>query len=123
MLHPAVPFFRSATRAARRLPLEAWVWTAGLLALAATDPAEPGLLDVCGFELLGVLGALGLERGPGCGLGHSVAFLLEGQLAPALQAHPLGPLALAVLAGRVATLAREALRPPAAPAPPPTSAP
>jgi hypothetical protein len=39
-----------------------------------------------------------------------VAFLLDGRLAPALDAHPLAPFAVAVLTGRVATLVREALR-------------
>ncbi|PSQ81115.1 MAG: hypothetical protein BRD46_02905 [Bacteroidetes bacterium QS_8_68_15] len=95
----------------RRLPPEAGVWTAGLLALAAADPAGPGLIDLCGFERLGLLRLLGLPFCPGCGLGHSVAFLLDGQLAAALRAHPIGPFALTVLTARIATLARDALRP------------
>lgn len=86
------------------------MWTAGLAALALTDPTAQGLLNLCGWQRLGVLGLLGVERCPGCGLGHAVAFLLDGQLAPALRAHPLGPFALAVLAGRIAALVREALR-------------
>jgi hypothetical protein len=89
------------------------VWAAGLVALAATDPSGEGLLDLCGWQLLGVPELLGLERGPGCGLGHSVAYLLDGRLAPALRAHPLGPFALAVLTAHIATLTRDALRAPA----------
>jgi hypothetical protein len=96
-------------RVLRRLPPEAGVWTAGLLALAAADPAGPGLIDVCGFERLGLLRLTGLPFCPGCGLGHSVAFLFEGQLPAALRAHPLGPFALAVLTARIATLIRSAL--------------
>ncbi|PSQ93659.1 MAG: hypothetical protein BRD52_00595 [Bacteroidetes bacterium SW_4_67_19] len=111
-------------RVLRRLPPEAGAWTAGLLALAATDPAGPGLLRFCGFERLGLLDLLGREFCPGCGLGHSVAFLLDGQLAAALGAHPLGPLALAVLLARIATLIRSALRtakpPQTTPSPPRT---
>lgn len=106
----AIPAPRRVLRAARRVPFEAWAWAAGLVALAATDPAGPGLLTFCGFEHLGLLGLAGLERCPGCGLGHSVAFLLEGQFGPALRAHPLGPFALAVLGGRVVTLVRSAFR-------------
>jgi hypothetical protein len=86
------------------------VWTAGLLALAFADPEALGLLSICGWKWLGVPGLIGLEHGPGCGLGHAVAFLLDGRLAPALDAHPLAPFAVAVLTGRVATLVREALR-------------
>ncbi|PSQ82865.1 MAG: hypothetical protein BRD44_06475 [Bacteroidetes bacterium QS_7_67_15] len=117
LLQPA-----TVPRVLRRLPPEAGAWTAGLLALAATDPAGPGLLRFCGFERLGLLDLLGRAFCPGCGLGHSVAFLLDGQLAAALGAHPLGPLALAVLLARIATLIRSALRTanlPQTPTPPP----
>lgn len=95
----------------RRLPLEAFVWTAALAALALTDPRAEGLLSLC------VPKALGLPFCPGCGLGHSIAFLLNGEVGPALAAHPLGPFAAAVLAGRVIGLGRDAARP----APPPPS--
>ena len=106
----AVPSFHTIRHFTRSLPLEAWVWTAGLLALAVTDPTGQGLLDFCGWRRLGLLDLVGLERGPGCGLGHSVAFLLDGRLGPALQTHPLGPFALAVLVGRIAALVRHAFR-------------
>ena len=92
-------------RTARRLPPEAAIWTAALVALACTDPRAEGLLSLC------VLKATGLPFCPGCGLGHSIAFLLEGQWTAAMQAHPLGPVALPVLVGRIARLCATAREP------------
>lgn len=89
----------------RRLPAEAFVWAGALAALAVADPRAEGLLSLC------VPKALGLPFCPGCGLGHSVAFLLRGEVGAALAAHPLGPFAVAVLGGRVVALLRDALRP------------
>ena len=86
----------------RRVPLEAYVWAAALAALALTDPRGAGLLSLCLFE------ALGVPFCPGCGLGHAVAFCLRGDLAASFAAHPLGPVAAVLLAGRVVSL----LRPP-----------
>jgi len=102
--------FRQST--ASRALLEAAMWAAGLIALACTDPAQEGLLDLCVFRWIG------LERCPGCGLGHAVAFLFRGELAASFQAHPLGGFAVAVLGTRIVTLVREA-RP--TPSPHPTS--
>ena len=86
---------RLLLRTARHLPPEAAIWTAALVALACTDPRAGGLVSLC------VLKGLGLPFCPGCGLGHSIAFLLEGQWTAAVQAHPLGPVALPVLVGRI----------------------
>ena len=103
--HEAMPKrLRPLLRTARRLPPEAALWTAALVALACTDPRAEGLLSLC------VLKGLGLSFCPGCGLGHSIAFLLEGQWTAAVQAHPLGPVALPVLVGRIAHLVRSFAR-------------
>jgi len=88
----------------RRFPVEALFWAAALAALAAADPRGEGLVSLC------VLKAVGWPFCPGCGLGHSVAYLFRGEPGLALAAHPLGPFAVVVLAGRVVTLAREAWR-------------
>ena len=102
---------RMKERAARLrgIPAEAFVWTAALAALACADPHAEGLVSLC------VPKALGLPFCPGCGLGHSVAFLFRGEVAQALAAHPLGPFAVAVLAARIVALARDAQRAPAGP--------
>lgn len=93
------------------MPLEALAWIAGLAALACTDPAADGLLSLCLFK------ALGVPYCPGCGLGHSVAYLFRGEVDLALAAHPAGPFAVLVLTARVVALMRDAFRrPPATPA-------
>ena len=93
----------------RRVPFEAFVWAAGLTALALTDPAAAPLLRLCPFDHVGAW--LGVRFCPGCGLGHSVAHLFRGDLRAALAAHPLGPFAVAVLLHRIGALVRTAVRP------------
>lgn len=83
----------------RRLPFEVLAWTAGLLVLALTDPQAPPLVDLCLFKRLGL-------PCPGCGLGHAIAWLFRGEWTLAVQTHPLAPLAVAVLVGRVVSLLR-----------------
>lgn len=91
----------------RHIPPEALVWTTGLLVLALTDPRGEPLIDLC------LLKRLGLPC-PGCGLGHAVAWLFRGEWTLSLQTHPLAPLAVTVLAGRIVSLLRPAgFHPPA----------
>jgi hypothetical protein len=88
----------------RTLPLEAFLWAGSLLALALTDPNSPSVLDLCLFKYIGVEGC------PGCGLGHSVAYLLDGHIARSFETHPLGPFAVGVLCTRILSLVRDAAR-------------
>ena len=85
------------------------MWTAGLAALACTNPEAEGLIEACLSKVL-----LGMSC-PGCGLGHAVAYLFQGDVALSLQTHPLGPLAVAILTGRVVRLVWEAFRGPRPP--------
>lgn len=90
----------------RRLPWEAAWWTVALVSLACTDPSGEGLLRLCPLDWLG------LTFCPGCGLGHGIAHLFRGDLAASVHAHPLAPLAVAVLSHRIARLVRSAWRQP-----------
>ncbi|MFQ5570463.1 MAG: DUF2752 domain-containing protein [Rhodothermales bacterium] len=93
----------------RRVPLEAVIWTAGLAVLACTNPEAEGLIEGC-------LSKLFLDTPcPGCGLGHAVAYLFRGDLVQSFQAHPLGPFAVAILAGHVIRLVWEAFARPLSP--------
>ena len=67
--------------------VEALFWFSGLLAIAVGDPHSEGLFSVCPFDAVGSW--VGLSFCPGCGLGHAVGFLVRGQLAESLTAHPL----------------------------------
>jgi hypothetical protein len=97
--------FHQYRRLLRRVPLEAFIWTVGLAAMAWTDPAAEGFIDGCLFKWLGVTWC------PGCGLGHAVAYLFRGEVAQSLAAHPLGVVTVVVLVGHIGRLVRG--RPPA----------
>lgn len=86
--------------------MEAVVWTAGLVALACTNPDQEGLFSLCVFKWLG------FSFCPGCGLGHAVAYLFHGELIHSFQAHPLGPFAVPVLVGRIVSLVYRSINPP-----------
>ena len=102
-------FFRRLGRQLRRVPVEAVVWTAGLVALACTNPEAEGLIEACLSKWL-----FGISC-PGCGLGHAVAYLFRGEIALSFQTHPLGPLAVVILVGRVVGLVRAAFIRPLSP--------
>lgn len=99
----------AACRVLRRVPLEAYIWTAGLIALACTNPEADGLINGCLSRLLFDVPC------PGCGLGHAVAYLFRGEVAASFHAHPLGPFAVVVLVGRVVRLTWEAFTRPLPP--------
>lgn len=103
------PFFRTLSRDLRRVPVEAVVWTAGLVALACTNPEAEGLIEACLSKVLWGISC------PGCGLGHAVAYLFRGEIALSFQTHPLGPLAVVILIGRVVGLVRAAFIRPRSP--------
>lgn len=88
----------------RKLPAEFYVWAGALAALAWTDPRADGLFDLCVWK------AIGVAFCPGCGLGHAVAFLLDGEWESSWAAHPLALPAVALLASRAVLLLRDAYR-------------
>ncbi|MEA5138873.1 DUF2752 domain-containing protein [Arcicella rigui] len=47
---------------------------------------------------------LGFSFCPGCGIGHSISFLLHGNLKQSFDNHPLGVFALIVIIHRIITL-------------------
>ena len=83
-----------------RVPVEAFVWLGGLLAVALPDPTLVQTWTLCLFENIGVVAWLDLQHCPGCGLGHAVAYLVRGELAASLAAHPLGVPVVLALVGR-----------------------
>ncbi|SIQ58805.1 Protein of unknown function [Pontibacter lucknowensis] len=84
--------------AAWRVLPEAGAWIIGLLLLAGMEPAGNHLFSLCPISWVWQGGC------PGCGLGHSVAYLFRGDLASSWQAHPLGLPALLILCWRVLEL-------------------
>jgi hypothetical protein len=83
--------------------LEAVCWITGVGLLALMEPAKEHLFSLCPFSLV-------LEGGcPGCGMGHSIAYLFRGEWVASWEAHPLGFPALLILAYRVYILVRHYL--------------
>ena len=83
--------------------IELTFWVGALCLLSITDPSSTPLIELCPFK------ALGIWTCPGCGMGHAIAFLLDGEFAAAVAEHPLAPFALAGIAGRGLCLARDAV--------------
>ena len=77
---------------------ESLVWLCGLAYLACLDPNGGSHYSICLFH------ALGISWCPGCGLGHSITLLFHGEIVRSFQTHPLGIVAVPVLAFRIITL-------------------
>lgn len=78
--------------------MEWFFWSLAIGVLAATDPTTPPLIDLCVWKYFGY------ESCPGCGLGHALAYLLNGDFLSAIDAHPLSPFAAGVILLRIRTL-------------------
>ncbi len=74
--------------------LEAWFWILAITLLAFTNPEGAEHLSLCPLK------NMGFNFCPGCGLGHSIAWLYRGHLAQSFQCHPLGIPAVAILLHR-----------------------
>ncbi|PEN14483.1 hypothetical protein CRI94_05515 [Longibacter salinarum] len=85
----------------RRFPVEAGLWTAGLVLMAFMNPSAEG-------ETWCLFARLGIEWCPGCGLGHAIAFMARGEWAASFAAHPFGAVVVAGLFVRIVRLLREA---------------
>lgn len=82
----------------RTIDTEALLWAAGLLVLAASNPASD-----FHFTLFWPQWAFGIQS-PGYGLGHSVAYLFRGDLASSLDSHLLGVPVVIALTYRIISL-------------------
>jgi len=76
---------------------EAWFWLIAIALLAFFNPnSEHASLCIAKNINFGFC--------PGCGLGHSIAWLFRGQFVCSLQAHPLGIFAVIILIYRSLSL-------------------
>lgn len=83
----------------KKLPFELILWIGSLLYLGKINPHAEHM-SLCFFNWLGFLWC------PGCGLGHSISFLLHGECALSWEAHWLGGFGLMVLLHRIIQLLR-----------------
>lgn len=79
---------------------EVLCWLIGIALLATMDPQKEHLFSFCPMSWLWGGSC------PGCGLGHSIAYLFRGEWRASWEAHPLGLPALYVLGRRAFSLLR-----------------
>jgi Protein of unknown function (DUF2752) len=83
----------------KKFPLELIIWIGSLSFLGSIDPYAKQM-SICVFNWIG------LSWCPGCGLGHSISFLLHGEFFQSWNAHVLGGFGLMVLMHRILQLLR-----------------
>ncbi|WP_410688354.1 DUF2752 domain-containing protein [Chitinophaga filiformis] len=84
----------------QHINIELIMWPTALLLLFFMHPSPTGEASLC------ILKRIGIPWCPGCGLGHSIHYLLHGEWRASLKSHPLGPFALLILTYRTFQLAR-----------------
>ncbi|MEO1022039.1 MAG: DUF2752 domain-containing protein [Bacteroidota bacterium] len=72
-----------------------WVTFSGALVAFAFMNPDVQSTSFCFFDWIG------FPFCPGEGLGHSIAFLLDGHITESFEAHLLGPFAVGVLSARI----------------------
>ena len=77
--------------------LELFFWIIALVYLAVINPAEQHF-SFCIFK------HLGFSWCPGCGIGHSISYLLHGSVIKSFQTHWLGTFALLIIVYRILQL-------------------
>ena len=82
---------------------EAFVWIIGLTMMATMDPVHS-------HASLCPLSALGISWCPGCGLGHSIAWLFRAELLKSFQTHMLGIPAVLIILYRVFQIIKTTLK-------------
>ena len=89
----------------KQVPLEAWIWTTGLIVLAFYNPYDESTITICPLH------HMGLDFCPGCGLGRSISFFFHGELRLSFATHPLGIVSFFILVLRIITLTKKSLTP------------
>ncbi|MVT42531.1 DUF2752 domain-containing protein [Chitinophaga oryziterrae] len=80
--------------------IELFIWPTALVLLYFMNPQASGAQSFC------LLKHLGIPWCPGCGMGHSINYLLHGQWIASFKNHPLGPFAVCMLTYRTFQLGK-----------------
>jgi hypothetical protein len=84
--------------------LEMLFWIGGLAFLGCST-LEESHISICPVNFV-----LGIQC-PGCGLGHSISWILQGEFAQSWEEHKLGGPALAIILFRIQKLITLAIKP------------
>ncbi|MBK9329375.1 MAG: DUF2752 domain-containing protein [Sphingobacteriales bacterium] len=76
---------------------ELFFWITALIYLARIHPADAHF-SLCVFQYLGISWC------PGCGIGHSISYLLHGAIIKSVETHWLGTFALLLIVYRILQL-------------------
>lgn len=91
----------------KRLPFELIFWITALLLLATANVHDHG----AGYHFtLCPLANIGFTWCPGCGIGRSIAYLLQGNFEESFKQHWFGVPALLILSSRILTLIKMNLK-------------
>ncbi|MBL1214968.1 MAG: DUF2752 domain-containing protein [Ignavibacteriae bacterium] len=82
----------------KKIPLEAYLWIAGLIYLFLINPYQDSHFTICPFNNLGI------DFCPGCGIGKSISFIYYADFINSFKSHPLGVFALLVILYRIINL-------------------
>jgi hypothetical protein len=88
----------------KKINLEAVLWIFALLYLLLINPYEVQRFTLCPFHNLGI------EQCPGCGIGRSISFLYQGDIARSIETHPLGIAALLLITLRIIQLTIQTIK-------------
>ncbi|GAB4107731.1 hypothetical protein GCM10028791_01780 [Echinicola sediminis] len=81
-----------------RFPTELVFWCLALIGILLIDTSSLSHFTLC------PLGMLGIEWCPGCGLGRSMKFFIQGDFMASWKMHPLGGLAWGIILFRMVEL-------------------
>lgn len=91
-------FYHTVKKYFKIIGFESFIWISGLIYLAFFSPVGQTHFTICPIK------NLGFDFCPGCGLGHSITQIFHGNFIESFHTHPLGFLALIIIAYRIYTL-------------------
>lgn len=71
------------------------VWITALVLLGLMNPGTDAHYSFCIFKFIGV------KYCPGCGLAHSISYLLHGDIHSSFSSHPLGIFSVVIILLRI----------------------
>jgi hypothetical protein len=85
----------------KNMELLFWVTALVLLGVFTNPYSSEGHFSLCLFKFMG------FERCSGCGIGHAISFLLQGDLKASWNAHFMGIPAVLIIGYRIFSLSRK----------------
>jgi hypothetical protein len=91
-------FFNKIKGCFKIIGFEAFIWTSSLIYLAFFSSPDHTHFTICPLKNVGI------NFCPGCGLGHSITQIFNGEFVQSFYTHPLGFFALIIISYRIFSL-------------------